>query len=110
MSELGSLLGRWHQWRRGFSHERKLERVSPFAYEDTDDAEWQLERLLMAAVDEEVQRLPKDLQLALQHVARAECMGVEVVFNPHLAGKDLDALVDRAMRELQRRLIASGVL
>lgn len=107
MSELASLLGRWHQWRRGFSHERKLRRIDYGA--DTDDAEEQLERLLMAAVDEEVARLPRAMQLALQHVARAECMGVEVMFTPQIAGPGLDDLCDRAMRELERRLRAAGV-
>jgi len=105
---MGSLLGRWHQWRRGYSHERKLSRVallnSPHDDEDT------LERITMANIEAEVERLPRDMQLALQHVARAECMGVEVIFNPHLNTPDLPALCDRAVAELRRRLLHLGVL
>jgi len=109
MDQLGPLLGRWHQWRREFSHERKLVRVSPFACV-ADDDDTRLEHYLMLTIEQEIQRLPQDLQLALQHVARAECMGVEVMFNPHLAGKDLDRLVTRAKRELERKLVVADVL
>lgn len=109
MSQMGSLLGRWHQWRRGYSTERKFARVallsSPYDDEDT------LERLVMANIEEEIERLPQEMRLALQHVARAECMGVEVIFSPRLpTGAALDSLCERAVDELERRLLHLGLL
>lgn len=109
MSQMGSLLGRWHQWRRGYSVERKHARVallnSPYDDEDT------LERLVMANIEDEIGRMPTEMQLALAHVARAECMGVEVMFSPRLPrGDALDSLCERAVDELERRLLHLGLL
>ncbi len=106
---LGSLLGRWHQWRRGYSHERGYSRPLGFNTPVSDD---ELECMLMASIEDEVSLMPRELQLAVQHVARAECLGVEVFHNPHLPiSKDAQAsLVERAMDELERRLERMGVL
>ena len=107
---LGSLLGRWHQWRRGYSHEKKLARVALLSA-PTDDDEDTLERLTMVHIEQEIERMPQELQLALQHVARAECMGVEVMFSPRLPkGPALDSLCEKAVTELERRLLHLGLL
>ncbi len=102
-----SLLGRWHQWRRAWPMERGYARVVFLAGDDEDE----LERLTMQAVEEEIQRLPALEQLALSHVARAECMGVEVVMNPRL-GNDAQraAIVERALSAVERRLLQAGVM
>lgn len=109
MHELGSLLGRWHQWRRHYSHERGYARVSLVGGAADEDDMYEL--LQMQAVEAEVNAMARDLQLAVQHVARAECLGVEVLFHPMLhSARAREALVRRAMRELQRRLERAGIL
>jgi hypothetical protein len=106
---LGSLLGRWHQWRRGYSTERGYARVGWLT--DERDQEDELERLTMLALEEHIDHMPRDLQLALQHVARAECLGVEVIMNPRLGERATrEALVQRAMADLERRLLQAGVV
>lgn len=110
MHELGSLLGRWHQWRRAYSVERGYARV-PLTPPDADSDD-ELEMLLMMAVEREVAQMPQEHQLAVQHVARAECMGVEVMFNPRLFAdkKRGDGIVQHAIEALNRRLLRSGVI
>jgi hypothetical protein len=55
--------------------------------------------------------MPRELQLALQHVARAECLGVEVLHHPTLANAAVrETLVQRALADLQRRLLHAGVI
>lgn len=112
MRELGSMLGRWHQWRRGYTHERKFARAALLqGAPDDEAAEDQLERLTMQHITEEIERMPHDMRLAIEHAARAECMGVEVMFSPRLPrGVALDVLVNRSLRELERRLVFLGVL
>lgn len=106
---LGALLGRWHQWRRAYSHERGYAR--PALVAGDCDREDDLERLTMSSIDAHVAEMPQELQIALQHVARAECMGVEVIMNPRLGDRvHREALVDRALAELERRLMRDGVL
>jgi hypothetical protein len=109
--QLGSLLGRWHQWRRAYSHERGLTRQC-LDFGDSGDEEDELELLQMRSIEEAIASMPRDHQLALQHVARAECMGVEVVFNPHLLADRAkrEALIRIALQELERRLLHVGVL
>lgn len=107
MSPMGSLLGRWHQWRSGYPMERKYARAALLHAEDDEAV---LDRLTMENIEAEIDRMPKDMQLALQHVARRECLGVEVMFNPHLNTPDLQALCDRAVKELERRLLRGGLL
>lgn len=112
MGDLGSLLGRWHQWRRAWSHERGYARAlsKVFATTTSDDDE-QLELLIMEAIEREVELMPRELRLAVQHVARAECMGVEVLMHPSLADKEhRQSVVARAVAELQRRLRNAGVV
>lgn len=104
---MGSLLGRWHQWRSGYTLERKHARA---ALLHADDDETTLDRLTMANIEAEIEQLPRDMQLALQHVARRECLGVEVLFNPHLNTPDLQGLCDRAVTELERRLLRLDLL
>lgn len=109
MSDLGSLLGRWHQWRRAYSVERGytrqcLDNGPSFGDED------ELEHLLMRSVEDEIAKMPGELQLALQHIARAECMGVEVIFSPRLGEKaHREKLVNRAIELLNKRLLQAGV-
>lgn len=105
---LGSLLGRWHQWRRAYSPERGYARVPHLGNADPEDT---LERITMLAVEEEIESMPRDMQLALQHVARAECMGVEVFTTPRLGNTaEREVLVQTALKELQRRLLRCGIL
>lgn len=104
------MLGRWHQWRRHFSHERGYARqtvyCAPTVYDDDD-----FEQMMMEAVEREIADLPRDLQLAIQHVARAECLGVEVIKVAALAHRETrESLVSQALGILQRRLVAAGVL
>jgi hypothetical protein len=107
---LGSLLGRWHQWRRAYSHERGYARPARLLRDEQDEDDL-LERLTMSALEDHITRLPGDLQLALQHVARAECLGVEVIMNPRLGDKEQrTSLVERALAELERKLLHAGVL
>lgn len=103
-----SLLGRWHQWRRAYSHERGFARAQfAVALDDEDE----LEELTMRALEEEMDFLEVDERLALQHVARAECMGVEVMMNPRLGtGARLNNLVDRALTTIEKRLLRVGIL
>jgi hypothetical protein len=112
VSELGSLLGRWHQWRRGYTHERKFARAALLQGAPDDEAtEDQLERLTMQHLSDEIEHMPPDMRLAIEHAARAECMGVEVMFSPRLPkGHALDVLVNRSLRELERRLVHMGVI
>jgi hypothetical protein len=114
MHDLGTLLGRWHQWRGHYSHERGFAQVRGVAVassgDDDDDAE--LEAMQMRSLEAEIAKLPPELQLALQHVARAECLGVEVVMLNRLPHNKAarDALCARAMQILERRLIALGLM
>lgn len=103
-----SLLGRWHQWRGAFSHERGYARA---VYASPVDDEDELERLTMAAIEAEIANLPREDQLALQHVARAECMGVEVLFNPRLGNAATrTTAIERALTRIEKRLLQLGVL
>ncbi len=108
-ARLGSLLGRWHQWRRAYSHERGYARAVLTA--SATDSEDDLERTTMNAIESAIDAMPDDLQLALQHIARAECMGVEVITNPRLGPAERRrALVEQALIELERRLQWEGVM
>lgn len=110
MRELPSILSRWHDWRAGFSHERKFARVAQLADSDEEEDE-RLERMLMASIDEEVARLPQAQQLALQHTARAQSLGLDVFTNPRLpAGPRLDRLLEEAQRNLWKRLTYLGLI
>lgn len=108
---IGSLLGQWHQWRAHYTPERSYARVR-FAYADGADEDEELEALQMRSIEEAVAGLTQLEQLAIQHVARAECMGVEVIRVTRLphdrAQREL--ICERAVARLQRRLIALGVL
>lgn len=109
--ELGSLLGRWHQWRRAYSHERGYARARYSTPEDETDDD-AVESMLMRAIEEEVERLPHRYQLALQHVARAECLGVEVISTQRLPvnREQRESLCMEAIAELQRRLENAGLI
>ena len=107
MTDVEQLLGRWHEWRRGFSHERAYAR-SRLTERDED-----LDLMVMRSIDRAVARLDKEHQLALQHEARAQSMGVEVFHNPHLGGGSRErarVLIEEAMALLRRRLRSEGLL
>lgn len=111
MRELGSMLGRWHQWRAGYSTERQYARAQVMhggAAHDDDD----FERMLMEAIESEIEHLSPQHQVALQHVARAECLGVEVIVSPRLPPNRArrEALCIEAMRSLHKRLLALGLV
>lgn len=111
MAELGSLLGRWHQWRKGYSHERKFARAPALltAGEHDDD---DFEAMLMQAIECEIEAMSTQHQLALQHVARAECLGVEIIMNQRLPSDraERESLCQQALRDLNRRLLRIGLL
>jgi len=103
-----SLLARWHQWRRAYSLERGHARVRLGTGEDAED---ELERLTMQAIEDEMDFLEPLELMALQHVARAECMGVEVITNPRLGGNTTRArLVEHALSVIEKRLLRAGIL
>jgi hypothetical protein len=107
VSDLGELLGRWHDWRKGFSHERTYARSR--LTEPPDD----LDLMLMRSIDAAVARLSQEQQLALQHEARAQSLGVEVFRNPHLGGGSVERtrlLVAEAQQLLLRSLRREGLL
>ena len=104
-----SLLGRWHQWRRAYSHERGAARVSHLYAHDVDEDE--LERLTMEAIEIEIGRLAPGFQQVLQHVARAECMGVEVFTTPAMGrARVLETVTEQALRLIEKRLLQAGIL
>lgn len=103
-----SLLGRWHQWRRAWPMERGYARVVFPVGEDYED---ELERMTMQAVEEEIDRLDSDMRLALSHVARAECMGVEVIMSTRLGNHaQRNNLVERALTVIEKRLLQAGLM
>lgn len=111
MRELGSLLGRWHQWRRAYSHERKYARgATPVTAGEHDDDDF--EAMLMQAMECEIEGMTQQHQLALQFVARAECLGVECIMNQRLPSDraERESLCQEALRDLHRRLLRIGIL
>lgn len=108
--ELGSILARWHHWRMGYSHERRTSRAALFrssAAMDDDD----FEGLLMRAVEDEIDAMPADMQRALQHVARAHCLGVEVIGSALTMDREKrEAMCVEAVSTLRRRLTRAGLL
>jgi ribosomal protein S3 len=75
---------------------------------DEDD----FEVMLMQAMECEIEALSQQHQLALQHVARAECLGVEVIMNGRLPSDrtERESLCQEAMRALHRRLLHLGFM
>ena len=103
-----SLLGRWHQWRRAYSHERGYARAG---FTTAPDFEDEFEALTMRAIEAEIEGMSRDDQLALQHVARAECLGVEVFFNPRLGNLlHRQTAIERALGRIEKRLLHIGIL
>lgn len=103
-----SLLGRWHQWRRVYSHERGFASAELTRSHEPED---ELEALTMAALEDVIDTLGREDQLALQHVARAECMGVEVIFNPRLGNLlHRETAIQRALSRIEKRLLHMGIL
>jgi hypothetical protein len=75
---------------------------------DDDDHE----RALMETLEHEIAALSTEHQLALQHVARSECLGVEVIMSnrlPENKGRR-EAVCQEARRTLSRRLVALGLM
>lgn len=109
--DLGSLLGRWHQWRSHYSHERGYARVKAYALSHGDDDE-ELEQLEMRSLEEAISELPQLHQLALQHRARSECLGVEVIMLNRLPRDrtELEFLMLQAEQILLRKLVARGMI
>lgn len=108
--ELASLLARWHHWRahaaasRGYAKARLL--VAPSAMDDDD-----FEQMLMRAVEDAVSGLGREHQLAIQHIARAECLGVEVLTVRALLNPDRrETLIAQALERLRRTLRNAGVI
>lgn len=97
-----SVLSRWHQWRRAFTHERDYSRSS-FSYPDDLDPDEELDALILQAVESEISRLPPDQQRIAQQIARAEWLGVDI---------DAQAASEAAevIRILTRRLTAAGLI
>lgn len=108
--ELASLLSRWHHWRaqaravRGYATARLFQ---PSGAMDDDD----FEQLLMRAMEDAISELSRDHQLAIQHVARAECLGVEVLtvralLNPNRR----ETVIAQALERLRDALTRAGVI
>lgn len=103
-----SLLGRWHQWRRAYSNEKGYVRAYSPMHLDHED---ELEALTMTAMEDAIDTLPAQLQLALQHVARAECLGVEVIMSQRLGTHEQRAAtIEQALSRIQKRLLHMGIL
>lgn len=103
-----SLLGRWHQWRRAYSHERGFAHVAMASDADEED---EIERLTMQVIEANIEQLDVAARLALQHVARAECLGVEVIMSTRLGTESQrTATIERALSQMQRRLLLQGLL
>lgn len=110
---VSTLLARWHQWRSHYSHERGFARVRyAAALAEGGDDYADLEAMEMRSMEDSIAMLPVLQQLALQHVARTECLGVEVIKLNRLPAnpQDRDLLCAQAVAALQRLLIAQGVL
>lgn len=111
--ELGSLLARWHQWRQRWTPERGFARAqwmapAGLAAEADDEA---FEALLMGTMEAEIEAMHPQLRLALQHVARAECLGVEVLtVHALLQHERRNTLIAHAIRHLRQKLIAAGII
>lgn len=103
-----SLLGRWHQWRRAYSTERGFARA---VYASPADDEDELERLTMEIIEANIEAMSDRDRLALQHVARAECLGVEVIMSTRL-GTDAQraTAIESALSGISRRLLLQGIL
>jgi predicted alpha/beta hydrolase len=103
------MLGQWHQWRGAYSHERGYARVRvPVTHEVDDD---DLDAMIMRAMEDEISRMPQEAQLALQHIGRAECLGVEVLFNRMPRDRAArDALCADALARFERRMVALGLV
>lgn len=98
LHRLGGLLARWHCWRKDYRTERSYARLGGSC--GPEDA---LEEMLMHAIECEVECLPMHTQRALQQLARAECLGIEV--DDTTSGEHAAAL-DR----IAHRLRAIGIL
>lgn len=65
----------------------------------------------MQTIERAIDELPAAEQIALQHIARAECLGVEITSSQLPASKaDRENLYANAMRTLEIRLIRVGLL
>lgn len=110
---LESLLATWHSWRAGYSPARGYARVRlEVAGADGDLDDEELDALLMQDVEQAIGELPQLQQLALQHLARAEHLGVEVMKVHRLPVNPVEraALCDAALKALRRKLVARGVM
>lgn len=108
--ELASLLARWHQWRARYSASRGFARprlLMPEVWADDED----FEQMLMVALDEAIDCLSREEQLAIQHVARAECLGVEVLTVHALMNHERrNTAIAKAVDRLRLRLTRAGIL
>lgn len=112
MSEIGSLLGRWHQWRARYRAERGYSTVRFGQRAEHTDEDEEFEHIVMTSMEDTISGMSREHQIALQHLARAECLGVEVIFlNSLPSNRDArDSLCLQALRELERRLVRSGII
>lgn len=103
-----SLLARWHQWRRVYSQERGFAHVSLASPADDEE---ELERLTMEIIEANIEAMSPRDRLALQHIARAECLGVEVIMSARL-GSDAQraTAIEAALSGISRRLLLQGIL
>lgn len=107
---IAQMLARWHGWRRAYSHERGLVKVQAYAH-DHDDDDDRLEAMQMQALEQVIESMPPDWRLALQHVARAEFLGAEVIMSMRLGdATSRERLISNALRELEARLRRESLL
>lgn len=98
---LTSVLSRWHQWRRAFTHERDFSRSS--FYPDDLDPDEELDALILQAVESEVSRLTPAQQRIAQQIARAEWLGVDIDLSANSEATEVISI-------LTRRLTAAGLI
>lgn len=105
--DLSAFLARWHSWRAGYSPERAFARAQPFHVDSSDD-----ERELMGMLDGEIDKMPRDVQLMLQHLAQAHYLGVDVFKLGRIPdhGPAREALETKALDQLDKALLRLGLL
>lgn len=97
-----SVLSRWHQWRRAFTHERDYSRSFFLSADDLDPDE-ELDALILQTVESEISRLSPAQQRIAQQIARAEWLGVDI--DPNSASEAAEVI-----KILNRRLTAAGLI
>lgn len=108
---LESLLATWHSWRAGYTPARGYARARFEVAGDAPDDD-DLDAMLMEEVEQAINELPQLHQLALQHIARREHLGIEVMKVARLPvdPAQREAICAQAVAALRRKLLALGLM